>query len=446
MRQSPKVEPSSKPSSLATGLHPVLNLALANLDIQLEDELVRYRRQRSGTRRVVPQPGRKPPSHQLDLIAVAATGARNGAALQPASALEERLSGVTDPPIASESYKPTPAFTAQPQPFDAAIALRAADHSPTHEGPLDPDSLSVEEGDVHALAQANAPNLDDYLESSEELLRSLADEQAEVQAERGFMQSLLTPLGLGSMLLLLLSSAMFGYVIMNPSSLGWLTAQQHPSTAPPGQASDSTVMPPIPPNLPNAQLPDIRPDNLGTLNPRQASSSTSALPLAASTSQSKPAIAAAKPSSDRSSTKVNSAPTQAIIPAGTSSNNASPVPAARPQQAAVTNRSVPTRASVAPSRSAPKAYITPAPATTNRAAASTAARSTTSDAYPIKVITRYDGDSALTKSRTVVPDAYLRNFSDGAKIQLGAYGDAAAAAAKAQELRNQGIPAEVYKP
>lgn len=444
MRQSSRVEPSNSPS-LAVGLHPMLSRALANLDIQLEDELVRYRRQRLGGKRVAPQPGRKQPSHQLDLIAVAATGTPNSVAAQPAPALEERIAGVAKPPVAPDAYKPIPAFTAQAQPLEAPIAVRTGDQPLTYADAT--DIASGDADDIHALAHANAPQLDDYLESSEELLRSLADEQAEVQAERSFMQSLLTPLGLGSMLLLLLSSAMFGYVIMNPSSLGWLTAQRQPSTGgTQGQTVGTTAVAPPQPNLSNPELPVLDPNNLGTLDPRKSASSSSALPLTASTSQSKPAIATAKPSTEQPSTKEGpTTSTQTSIPAATSSNPY-PVTPARTQQADGSSRSAPARASVVSPRSAPKTYSAPVLPSTQRPVASTAARSTANDAYPIKVITHYDSDSALTKSRTVVPDAYLRNFPDGAKIQLGAYGDAAAAEAKAQELRSRGIPAEVYKP
>jgi hypothetical protein len=52
----------------------------------------------------------------------------------------------------------------------------------------------------------------------------------------------------------------------------------------------------------------------------------------------------------------------------------------------------------------------------------------------------------LEKARETVPDAYLQNYSDGAKVQLGAYDNESAAQKRAEELRQQGVPAEVYKP
>jgi hypothetical protein len=67
------------------------------------------------------------------------------------------------------------------------------------------------------------------------------------------------------------------------------------------------------------------------------------------------------------------------------------------------------------------------------------------DAYPYKVVTHYDSDRTLDSVRKVVPDAYVRNFSGGAHIQLGATGSAAEAEARVQQLRQQGIAAEVVK-
>ena len=463
MRQNSKVEPSNQPSS-ALALHPVLGLALANLDIQLEDELVRYRRQRTLTGRASSPPKRKQPVHQLDLIAIAATSDRNGVldVAQPTAALDERLTEVAaQSAIAPDVYKPIPAFTANPQPFEAAIALRSPAAPLTQDASI--ESLPLVDDKAHALAHANNPNLDDYLESSEELLRSLADEQAEVRAERNFMQSLVTPLGLGAMLLLLLSSAMFGYVIMNPSSLGsliaWRSGTGDPAGTPSGSSPGQPVMPPPQPDLATRQLQKLNLDNLGTLNAGPGSptaSSTSKQATAPSKSNSssdeatRPATTPLKPSQD------SSTPVGAPVPAVTSSSSRpASVRTYEPPQAATPSRATvaPSRATVAPSRSTPKTYSEPIRPTPLRATAPaprttspTSTRPASRDAYPVKVITHYDGDSALTKSQAVVPDAYLRNFPDGAKIQLGAYGDAAAAEAKAQELRSRGIPAEVYKP
>jgi cell division septation protein DedD len=45
-----------------------------------------------------------------------------------------------------------------------------------------------------------------------------------------------------------------------------------------------------------------------------------------------------------------------------------------------------------------------------------------------------------------VPDAFVRNFSEGAKIQVGAYDNEIEARAKVESLRQQGISAEIKQP
>lgn len=439
MRQSSRVEPSN-PSSPAVELHPLLSRALANLDIQLEDELVRYRRQRAGGKRAVPQSGRKQAPHQLDLIAVAATGTQNGVAAQPAPALEERLAGVAKPPIAPDAYKPIPAFTAQAQPLEAPIAVRTDDHPTTHPGATELAARgAADAGNAHALAQATAPNLDDYLESSEELLRSLADEQAEVQAERSFMQGLLTPLGLGSMLLLLLSSAMFGYVIMNPSSLGWLAVQQRSGTNSLSEqnAGTAAVAPPQP-DLAKRELPELNLSNLGTVNisPGSAASKTTTQPNAKPSS--KPTNATAKPlntaqpTPEQPSNEVAS-PAQAPVPAVSSSySKPAPVQPARPQQAAVPQLA-PARAPVSPSRPA---------ATTN-----TTASNGDSGSYQYKVGIPFENDQTLENARKIVPDAFVRTLPDGRTIvQVGAARSESEVKESVQGLRDRGLSStEVYK-
>ena len=62
---------------------------------------------------------------------------------------------------------------------------------------------------------------DDYLESSEALLRSLQEEDKQPQSKKpkNNNDSLLSPLSIGSMLLLLVSSITFGYIIFNLDDL-----------------------------------------------------------------------------------------------------------------------------------------------------------------------------------------------------------------------------------
>ncbi|MBD2038187.1 hypothetical protein H6F76_24850 [Leptolyngbya sp. FACHB-321] len=441
MRQNPKVEPPNQlPQPIA--LHPVLSTALAHLDIQLEDELVRYRRQRTAAGRTVRQPGRKRSSESLDLIAVSATaGGVNTPAAKPVPLLDQRLADVAGQAAVPDTYKPIPAFTATPQPFDGAIALRTDKQSQDNANDV---SLSGGE-DAHALAQAGNPDLDDYLESSEELLRSLADQQAEVQAERHFMQSLLTPLGVGAMLLLLLSSAMFGYVIMNPSSLPWLTAKRtNDAGLSPEPAAGQRAIAPPQPDLAKRELPELNLNNLGTINVSPGAPSSTALSKqATATPSSKPTVTTTAPVESQSS---NEPAAQVPIPAVTSNSSRPYARTSEPPQTAPLRAPEPVQPPVAPVRRAPAVT---APATTTAPAASASSQSTgeASSAYQYKVGIPFENDQTLENARKVVPDAFVRTLPDGKTIvQVGAARNETELKANVERLRDQGLSStEVYK-
>jgi hypothetical protein len=196
-------------------LHPALRCALATLDTRLEDELARYRRYRAGMR-VSPSSSNLPKA--IEPAPVKSTAKKAGL----------DLPFIFTPPEQSQDPMGDRA------PADSSLAATAQeDFAP----------LAVWQGEKvqdddfgFQLGEAEMPQ--DYLESSEELLRSLAQEESGEAIERNILDNLLTPLGVGSLLLMLMGSAMFGYLVMNPASLAaaarW--AQQVASIRLPGGA------------------------------------------------------------------------------------------------------------------------------------------------------------------------------------------------------------------
>jgi len=480
MRPSSKVESSlrspetrSRHTTSPTLLHPVLQSALANLDIQLEEELARYRRQRAGERAAAGRTSRHSQRQRspkpLDLIAVSATGGRT----RPTETSEpappgspDRISHLTEhgsilttgdhPP--ATAIEADPGFTASSSTHFAIavqgthpLALRTTSESepaPSLSGTILASSLVQSRSDS---------GLDDYLESSEELLRSLAEEEAEIQAEQGFMQSLLTPLGLGSMLLLLVSSAMFGYVLMNPSIFSQLSALRTLGTASnPQQSSHSAAgTASVPqPNLAGGELNNLNLDTLGTLTTRPSLLSPSGLTKTPTSIApvTNPAIASTKLGA-LGNLSIATVPPSSSAPLSTaesSTSTAASTGALAPSQLPVSNQPSNKTAAVRPSRSVPAR--TPVPSATQQRdsvlpsnSSSAVTRPSSADPYPNKVVVPYESDRSLENARQSVPDAYVRNFSDGARVQVGAYGRAADAEAKAAELRKQGIPAEVLR-
>lgn len=238
MSQNLTFESNSSPNS---SLNPVLQAALSSLDVQLEEELARYRRQKSG-RPVMSSKGlgRHQARKSLDLIAV------ERVETQP----QRPALGMSTAPLAS-----FPLFTGQANSDAAATGARqqpasldqikiapdspgmvvaapnpTADQSgtPPQTQPLTPPEQPTA-GDLATMVTPQSPP-EDYLESSEQLLRSLAQEETHLPPRKSFAAKLLTPLGVGLILLLLLSGATAAVILSNPSLLDRFFSPKTPTT------------------------------------------------------------------------------------------------------------------------------------------------------------------------------------------------------------------------
>jgi len=500
MRRASSVDAATSPS---TALHPALQAALSSLDVQLEVELTRYRRQRHL------QVRRQRDAKPMNLIAVAATGGRT----QPQTA----------PP--SPPSVPIPEGDPWQGEAPAALALHAIaePQSPVHEATAgmeaapaaDPWMASIAPDPVTVL-QPDSPGgnqePDDYLASSEELLRSLAEEEADLRRRRQthLQERILTPLGIGSLLLLLLSSATLGYLVLNPGTVQgwrldrfWNPRSVEPAAVAPSEsiAPSGTASPDLAPNLASEEFRDLNLDTLSTLpsNPPTQLPSPTASPSVAALSPAAPPSAAIPPassptaSSDIPTTRPQtaparpaatpraiavpsparvtppqprvtvsrrpaaSAPAAATRPAQRSSQASRSAPrppqasrpAPRPPQASRPAQPAPRRAAAAqPARPAPaqprrSSAAQPAPRPATPAPIPTAARPTTPTRY--YVTSDYSGDRSLEQAQRVVGDAYVRNFPNGARVQLGAFSDADHARQLSEQLQQQGISAQVQQ-
>lgn len=308
---------------------------------------------------------------------------------------------------------------------------------------------------------------DGYLESTEELLNSIAEEKPNygVEQESNLLNSLLTPLGIGSMVLLLLSSATLGYVIMHPSSLDLLTPQERTSS---GNAAQSDGNPtasdfasPLIPDAPNLAAEEFVDLNLGNLSTIPGSDSPHPLPGRSPLSASQPASQPASQSTPNSAFAPSVADTEASPPASSLSAVESAAPADMPAD-------VPEP--IAEPEPVESTYTEPAPALTSPglpsvpttpsempeavpdvvpsdvATSAVASPATPTAGGTFYVVTPYNGDLSLEQARQAVPEAYVRNFETGATVQLGVFNNVENAQELIQELQNQGIQAEVYQP
>lgn len=422
----------NSPQSSQPELKPQLQAVLGYLDVQLESELTRYRRHRRRTKQTTPDPNGQTNSQfeqATDAVAVAMsdTAGSEGKLFEPQ----------TQPP-GWETVVP-----AKSAPL--AIATQPPSTSPPKTNGAEPAvSFSLK-----SPAPAKTAS-DGYLESTEALIKSIEERRSHPRENRSLMASLLTPLGIASMVLFLLSCTALSYVISSPSgrsSLGlnrfFPTANPTPAT-PPTVATTETSLPPtdsLSPNLAAKEFVNLNLDTLSHINPNPNPVPLPSVPAPLPPS---PATTLPVPSNNPTSSSdpgLNNL-TQELLP------KKPVIPAVTPPvtgQGTNTSTIQPGGGTIQPGGGA-AATVATAKATTP-----TPARPT----EPIKsgdgyyyVVLDYKGERSFEQAKEVVPDAYIAEFKTGKKIQLGALTDAAAAKRLRDELQVQGIPAyyDVPKP
>ncbi len=264
MSQNTQLE--SAATSSTTTLQPLLKAALSSLEVELNEELTRYRRRR----------GQKTPS-RLEQISPQTTELLDVISIDndlPESALPKSHS--TKQEFVREEFThpiPDTQQPIQPEPLSNAIVHTQVNApEPQEAGLLDT-----------TMSNTHLPP-DDYLESSEALLRSLTEEHPEHSRRTAkSTDRLLSPLGIGSMLLLLLASATLGYVAMNPVKLPNLFAAKPVADNP--NPPEAGITPPAPeqvvptpilkaPNLANREFVDVNLDTIPVLQPKSSISPT----------------------------------------------------------------------------------------------------------------------------------------------------------------------------
>jgi len=414
----------------AAELNPVLGHALGSLTINLDDELSRYRRLRQGqsTTRAY-----HPPFHKsrkaLNLISVQSQTAQ----APPTSAKSQRTPSVVPPPP-----PPNPRLSRHSDPGQLTVTTTPAAQA------------------LSSSADSLAPAItspQDYLASSAALLRSTpaqADSSSPAPAGSGrtpvLWRHLTTPLGLGTLLLLLVGSGGLGYVLTNPATLEhlWQGRQSQEAEAPqtaetPVATTESqTPFESWGPDLASQEFIELNLNTLSTLS-SQLASPAPAVPPAAETAPGAETEANADSTTHEADTTRPVPPDAAPTPAAT----AGPTPA---QPRTISRRPAPTATPSSAPAPQPSRAATPAPRSTtarSTAAPSPAAASVSPNHY---VVADYTGDQSLAVARQVVSDAYVRNFPMGARIQLGAFVDAESAQSLVNQLQSQGIAARVYTP
>ncbi len=245
--------------SLQGGLQSVLQ----SLDVQLEDELVRYRRE-------------KRRQAQADKLKAQQALAAQAEAAQLAPAKETNL----DSAAAEESTAP----------LSLSAAAEASEVTPGDTETAGTDEVTANSSSLAIIRQDNGETADndeeDYFASSAALLESLGtmpEEDLEgiklKSEETSFLKKLMTPAGVGASLLVLAAGAASGYLLMNPNSVSHLRfSELFPSSEEP--AADNSIaigttaaknipaeLPPGAPDLTQREFIQLSLSNLGSLDP-----------------------------------------------------------------------------------------------------------------------------------------------------------------------------------
>lgn len=445
---------SGTPVSPETGLKPALAAVLESLDVKLESELTRYRRQKRGDAVEPSYSGNgltSPQKTAVDLITLSPnnTPPQQSPSLEVPRAQTLKFEALKPMPGTDGEQTPSAAVNgSQNQPLIIPAIATSGDNgngsSAANPGTTNGTGLSTESpGAIVGPTQGTDPkNPNEYLDSSEKLVSSLDRDNAkkldELRARRKTrsQNSLKSPLGIGSILLFVAASATLVYVVtqMGEGENPGTRTQANRGGNGNSQVSEPTSTneaPKITPDLTNSQFKPLDLGNLGTLEekppvpvpvPNPQESVPAEAGAIAPTVTPNPAPGTPAPTDPGLSNLTTDYLAGSAQPTGTQ-------PATGTAPTVTPNGGTATPAPATPATPAPTTGVSPA-------------------SFPgfYYVVMDYQNDESLWKAREVVPDAYLREYPIGVKIQVAAFEDQASAQAMLEQMKKQGITGQIYKP
>jgi hypothetical protein len=405
-------------SSKTSGLKPPVAAALASLEVQLDQELARYRRTRTGTR----------------TLNQARLGNYNSSSTQQLTVMTTTLDDIQSSVGVNTNPPPTSVTdTLEDEPLPATVKTEEVDHLnlsltsestktqdpqtlPNSGSSIVPAGIQIHKSENLSQGDDTPTELNDYLESSAALRRSLTAEQPQTRKpSNSSSDSLLSPLGIGSMLLLLMASLTLGYIVFNPKILSQINlaklfqsdsspavnqSQKVETKSSPQPQPQPSLIPKYPyPNLANKEFPTVSdPKDVVGLQPKIQ-------PIPAPLPNSVPLPQPINP--------IDTIPAPSVLP--------------KPQINSQLN----------PTTKTPQKLPTATPSTAN-----TEIKPSADGFYHI--VTDNQSDKSLTAARQIVPDAYLS--LDNKLIYLGAVKTQQEVQQQLQQLQSKGIKARVKQP
>lgn len=439
-------KPTPSTSSQTPRLKSGLQAVLESLDVQLEAELTRYRRQKRGET-VEPGEGRNgwqaTQQNSLDLIALSPNQSSSDRPLEAPPQLNsnkslelpEFVEGQSNGESNGNGSNKVVRLAIAQESKNGELSARSGESSASASAESNPPKEQTN-GAVISTFKPATP--DDYLESSEKLVKTLDEQEAKATKRRSrqdkdaSQNSLWTPLGIGSMLLFVVASATLIYVLVNPPENSTVGAGGTVVDSASNSDADGGKPESISPDLTDPQFEPLDLEQLGTIQEEPATSSApvgeTALPEVPVNSPASPASAAPNetPTNSPGLSNLNTdyltqsaQPADSLPPSSTQGSEPAPTNNAAGEIPAT---------SAAPS---------PAPEASVRA-----------QSFPnfYYVVMEYEDSESLWNARQVVPDAYVREFPIGVKIQVAAFEDEASAKMMVEQMTQQGINAQVYQP
>jgi cell division septation protein DedD len=510
MNQRPSVDNLKQFTRQTAQLNPQLQAVLGNLDVQLDDELARYRRKKRIEAEAPQSSGyRHRSTTPKNLEVVVTPGQRETPATRSREPFQLDRNG--SEAIASDFMEANESntFPSGLSPFSPQVNLPQkleASLSSNRSNVSDPDAASSNITSIN-LAENNSPNstesLDrpqdrthDYLESSEQLLGSLDDSSASDlstrlrnrRRQRRSLKNLLSPLSVGVTLLFVLITGTLAYMISGKMGdrQPVVTAENSASsTSSPTQTPLAEV--PRSPNLADKEFVPLDLDTLGTLNrnseinpptiPEQLLPTVPITPAPdpTQTTPTTPAVPGQNyPSLENLNTAILPQSVQDNLPnvRANNSNNANSNNANSNTANSNTANSNNANSNTANSNNAnsnnansnnansgnnsPQANTgasSPTPAATSQNPGTQTAQNLpqpnlSAQSFPafFYVVIDYQNEDSLYLARQAIPDAYVREFPIGVKVQMAAFEDTASAQNMVQYLKEQGFAAQVYQP
>ena len=441
MNQKLKTDTGDNESSNTNYIKPKLATALASLEVQLDRELARYRRTRLRERK--PDRSQFWASNTNGLVQsqdIATTQSNQTLTPEVENIPKEEANGQSKVSVNKvEATTPAPPHSqVNPQPSNLSRGdtkkleidrdvkeKQSSEHVDSEQVNSEQSNSSQVKPKVGNIVAAEVPqnqktqaspptgdqtiiqSPEDYLESSEELLRSFSAEKKSSKKSEAKTDIFLTPLGIASMLLLLVTCILVGWVAANPGELPKLSFGRLFKQNSDNDSDDSLIkgssrsltqpqITPIPkqPNLATQEFPEVKnPDDVVNLKPKPKPTPTTTL---------EPEL------NPVNKPNVESNESQSSI------NDASITQVDTPQTTEETQK-------------------------TESDAADADIKPSTDGFY--HVVVDNQGEESVTKARQLIPDAYISD--DGKLIHLGALKTKERAKKLVSELKSKGLNAKI---